>query len=82
MFHCDKCGECCRHLPALEIYEALHDGDGVCRYLSKNICTIYENRPLMCRVDEAYEKIFSASMTREEYYRLNENACEALKKGR
>ena len=34
----------------------------------------------MCRVDEAYEKIFSASMTREEYYKLNETACEKLKR--
>ena len=29
--------------------------DGVCRYLQNNLCSIYEHRPLVCRIDENYE---------------------------
>lgn len=58
MFLCDMCGECCRNLNKSPIYDDLHDGDGVCRYLKGNLCTIYENRPLLCRVDESYSVFF------------------------
>lgn len=45
MFRCSACGECCRHLDKSEIYKSLDRGDGVCKYLSGNICTIYKDRP-------------------------------------
>ena len=43
-----------------------------------NVCDIYESRPLLCRIDEAFEKIFSAYMTKEEYYISNAKACNIL----
>lgn len=46
MFECDKCGECCRHLKDILIYAELDRGDGICRYLKGNLCSIYEERPL------------------------------------
>ena len=52
MFQCDMCGECCRNLGRSSLYRALHDGDGVCRYLTGNMCSIYKDRPLLCRVEE------------------------------
>ena len=78
MFKCSQCGECCKHLDRSELYRELDRGDGVCRYLSGNLCSIYENRPLLCRIDESYDKYFSEIYTRDEYYRLNEQACKIL----
>ena len=78
MFKCSQCGECCRHLDRSELYRELDRGDGVCRYLRGNLCSIYANRPLLCRIDESYDKFFSEIYTRDEYYRLNEQACKIL----
>lgn len=79
MFHCDHCGCCCRHLEKSAIYASLNRGDGVCKYLKGNDCSIYENRPLLCRVDESYKQLFWQFITKEEYYHLNKLACEKLK---
>lgn len=80
MFVCDKCGICCRHLQNSYLYKDLDRGDGVCKYLSGTLCSIYEKRPLLCRVDECYKLFFSQDMSQEEYYRLNYEACDKLKK--
>lgn len=79
-FICDKCGECCRHLNNSEIYRALDRGDGVCRFLSGNLCSVYNNRPIICRVDDAYEQFFKYKYSKEEYYKMNYQACSILKK--
>lgn len=79
-FICDKCGLCCRNLNRSEIYKNLHNGDGVCKYLVDNKCSIYGKRPLLCRVEECYYKFFKDRMTLEEYYELNYKACDELKK--
>ena len=80
MFECDKCGCCCRHLDMSPLYAELDSGNGVCRYLDGNLCSIYENRPLLCRIDECYEKFFSDKISLEEYYSLNRQICEMLKR--
>lgn len=80
MFKCDKCGICCRNLDKSEIYKKLDRGDGVCIYLDKNICSIYEYRPLICRVDDCYDLYFSKEISREKYYIINEEACKKMKK--
>ncbi len=80
MFKCDKCGECCRNLNKSSLYNALHDGNGVCRHLKGNICTIYEQRPLICRVDECYEIFFKDKMEYEVYLQLNYKYCEEIKR--
>ena len=41
MFKCDKCGECCRHLDESELYQEIDRGDGVCKFLTDNLCSIY-----------------------------------------
>ena len=76
MFECDSCGLCCMNIYKSEIYSELDRGDGVCKYLSGNLCSIYENRPLLCRIDECYELFFFVTMSLEEYYRLNIEECE------
>lgn len=79
MLDCDKCGICCRHLDRSRLYADLDRGDGICRYLNDNECSIYNERPLLCRVDESYETFFSELYSREEYYRINREACKMLK---
>ena len=80
MFTCDKCGACCRNLTLSPIYQDLDRGDGVCKYLSGNLCSIYTERPLLCRVDESYYAFFDGVISKEEYYRRNYEVCDKLKK--
>jgi len=79
MFKCDKCGECCRNLQMSNIYSGLDRGDGVCKYLDGDLCSIYSKRPVECRIDECYEKFFSSIMSKEEYYIKNKEVCDFLK---
>lgn len=79
MFLCDQCGQCCRQVNLSSLYQELDRGDGVCKYLDGNLCSIYETRPLLCRVDESYEIFFKETMNQDEYYRLNYAACSKLK---
>lgn len=84
-FDCYCCGACCRCLGIIfgKDFE-LCDPDGVCKYLDRdtNLCTIYDDRPLLCRVDELYDSGYfdSYGLTREEYYKLTRENCELLKK--
>lgn len=64
MFLCDKCGLCCRNLNLSEIYADLDRGDGTCKYLQGNLCSIYEKRPLKCRTMKAIMSTFSQFDTR------------------
>lgn len=82
MFRCNQCGECCRNLDKSPLYAALHDGDGVCRYLEGNLCGIYDTRPLLCRIDESYEVLMKGILSYEEYLKLNYMYCEKLKQQR
>lgn len=79
MFLCDQCGKCCEKVYTSEMYRYLADDTGRCKYLKDNLCSIYENRPLICRVDEMYESYYKEVMTLEEFYTLNYKACDVLK---
>lgn len=78
MFKCNKCGKCCKNLDKSEVYAFLDRGDGICKYLKDNLCSIYEDRPLMCRVDTSYEVYFRDTYPIEEYYKLNYEICKKL----
>lgn len=80
MFKCNKCGCCCRHLGKSELYKELDRGDGTCKYLQGNLCTIYTERPLLCRIDECYEKFFKDQMTLEQYYKVNYEMCKEIRR--
>ena len=43
------------------------------------MCTIYNERPLLCRVDESFDRYFKHTMSKEDYYTLNYQACQMLK---
>ena len=63
-----------------DLYKDLDRGDGVCKYLKQNICSIYNKRPIICRVDESYYSFFKEQISLEDYYKLNYDACNKLKK--
>lgn len=81
-FYCDKCGICCRSLKGIDLYSHLNRGDGVCIFLNEDtkLCNIYEERPLVCRVDDIYEVYFSKYINKEEYHDMNYNVCLELKR--
>jgi Fe-S-cluster containining protein len=64
-----------QHIPVLSAYDT---GNGVCRYLVNNLCSIYENRPLICKVEEMYFSFFSDKMTEQDFVRLNIEACAKI----
>ena len=78
-FKCDKCGLCCKCISLNPIFVALDRGDGVCKYLKDNLCSIYEERPLICRIDDCYNAYFEKQYTIEEFYSMNEEICSQLK---
>jgi len=80
MFKCNGCGECCRNLDKSDVYEELDRGDGTCRFLVEDQCSIYSERPMLCRVDESYWMYFKDKYTLEEYYNLNYEVCRKLQK--
>ena len=73
------CGCCCRHLDMSPLYKELDRGDGICRYLDGNLCSIYQTRPLICRIDECYDLYFKDKITKQEFYELNYQMCKKLK---
>lgn len=78
-FECDRCGLCCSHIGGNELYNTLDRGDGVCIFLKENLCSIYETRPLLCRIYESWEQLFSSQMSAEEFFELNYKSCRTLK---
>lgn len=77
--NCEGCrAYCCR--VAGKIMKELDRGDGVCKFLTEdNKCSIYEDRPFICRVDEIYDKYFKSKYSREDFYIMNYNSCKQLK---
>ncbi len=81
-FPCSKCGICCRNLNGSQVYDDLHSGNGICRYLdlTTNLCKIYDTRPMKCNIIASYI-YFKDSMSFNDYIEMNIYACKALKKG-
>lgn len=81
MFECDKCGLCCIGLDKNEATAHLHNGDGICKYLNLEnmLCTIYEERPIFCRVEEYFDTYLADKMDKDEFMRLNYEACQLKK---
>lgn len=77
-FNCDKCGLCCQLIANIPQLAAYDRGDGVCRYLHNNLCTIYESRPEICNADLMYSH-FSNKFSRQEYDELLERSCKLIK---
>ena len=74
---CSQCKHhnCCRH-----VIKELDRGDGTCRYFNEETlkCEIYLSRPHICDTDWMFENIYKERMSREEFDRLNHEACDLL----
>ncbi|MEH8137622.1 YkgJ family cysteine cluster protein [Gallibacterium anatis] len=81
-FPCSACGKCCRRVNLSEQTRFLDRGDGICLHFdeSTNLCKIYENRPLVCRVKDYYLANLTDQYSWEEFVFLNIKICEVLQK--
>lgn len=79
-FPCNACGACCKQIGLNEAMKHFNRGDGICRHFddTTNLCTIYEHRPLICRVEEYYKTHFSEQFEWAEFVKLNLEVCEKL----
>lgn len=80
VFPCTQCGLCCKHVYLAAETQFLDRGDGTCRHYDstgKN-CTIYEERPDICRVDRQYTVRYCQQYTWDEYVTLNLQVCTIL----
>lgn len=80
MFSCDKCGLCCRRVGQFAYMHEYDRGDGVCKHLTDdNLCAIYDSRPDICNTDKMYERVFASKMSREDFDKMNMDACVSMK---
>ncbi len=79
-FPCNSCGKCCRNVHLNIEINYLDRGDGICRHLdlNTNLCLIYEDRPLVCRVEDYYKKYLTEVYEWEDFVTINLAVCEQL----
>lgn len=79
-FPCYRCGACCRHVNVAPETQMLDRGDGICRYydVEQKLCSIYSNRPEICRIDLQYKLYYSDKMSWDDFVALNLSACAQL----
>lgn len=94
VFNCSGCGQCCKNLfLTKEVSEQFSESvqklidefpyeihNGVCEKLKNNKCSVYEDRPDICKVDEGY-KYFKEEMSMEEWHSINYSICKTLQGG-
>jgi len=77
-FLCSQCAACCKSAGMLNAQE--HGlpvkKDGSCGHLVGNICSIYEDRPDICRVEKMLSK--KDGQSRKEYYIEATKSCHDL----
>lgn len=80
-FPCSSCGQCCKNVHLSEQTNYLDRGDGTCRHFDNKslLCTIYEQRPLICRIEDYHEKYLSHLYDWDGFVKMNLEVCEHLK---
>lgn len=80
-FPCDQCGACCRNVNLSKETIYLDRGDGICRDYDEitKLCTTYENRPSICRVNYQYELKYYKEYSWDEFVNINLFVCNELK---
>ncbi len=74
-FPCTRCGACCRSVTFIPQLAHMAWPDGACRHLTAdNLCSIYETRPKLCRVDATCP----VGMPLEQWHAMNEVGCDRL----
>jgi len=79
-FPCHQCGLCCQHVHRSKETQFLDRGDGTCRHYvtDSKSCSIYADRPDICRVDRMYAIRYIHLYAWNEFIELNQQACAAL----
>ena len=79
-FPCNSCGKCCRNVANSEQTAWLDRGDSVCIHFDETsqLCSIYETRPLVCRVEDYYEMHLKDQFSWADFVRLNQEICRIL----
>nr|WP_089418294.1 YkgJ family cysteine cluster protein [Vitreoscilla filiformis] len=79
-FPCTRCGACCRSVHLSPLTKWLDKGDGVCIHFEEKtaLCSIYEDRPEICRIDLHYEKNYKGVISWLDFCHINEQCCEKL----
>lgn len=76
-FDCSSCNAaCCK---SISDSLGIPHHNGTCLFLENDRCSIYADRPLICRVDEGFEK-YGDGMSREEWEEKNKEACASLQR--
>lgn len=84
LFPCTACGQCCKNVHLSELTNYLNRSDGTCRHFDDktNLCLIYEDRPLICRVEDYYDKHLSHLYEWDGFVKMNLEVCKKLKDGK
>jgi hypothetical protein len=79
-FPCNRCGACCRNVHLAIETQFLDRGDGCCKHYDEptNLCSIYDDRPSICRVDEQYLTKYQTLVSWEQFVSTNLEACYKL----
>lgn len=79
-FPCYKCGACCCNVNRAQETLFLDGGDGVCNYYDREtkLCTIYDTRPEICRIDTQYQLNYKDKYSWIEFIEINLIACDIL----
>jgi len=77
-FLCSECGACCRSIGKMNgsKYGLPVKEDGSCANLVGNKCSIYKDRPSICRVESMTHK--KPNQSRKDYYIESTKACHIL----
>jgi len=76
---CSGCGICCKMVAHLQYFPEPIDENGACTHLKEdNSCSIYEDRPLICRVDDMYEVLKKHFKSKQEYIKLTVDTCNLM----
>jgi Fe-S-cluster containining protein len=74
-FPCVKCSVCCRMLDKVNFKLNLENFNGTCAYLSNNLCSIYNKRPLICNSDKTF---YISGLNETNFILINLNYCLQL----
>jgi len=79
-FPCSRCGACCRNVYLADETKMLDRGDGCCIHYDDQtkLCTVYDQRPSVCRVDVQFRENYSHLMSWNEFCKINLDACKKL----
>lgn len=77
-FPCTACGKCCRKVGNSPQTQFLDRGDSVCRYFNEetNLCNIYDDRPIVCRVQDYYQQYLSDKIKWIDFVEINQAICQ------